>query len=234
MTQGLIAAGPSLPRHADTVVVGGGTSGAAVAGLLGERGDGTVLLLEAGPDYGPFDGGRWPADALDARALCSSHDWGYTSEETYPGRVVPFDRARLIGGCSAHNGCAAIWGHRIDYDGWVARGNAGWGTDELLPLFREAAARLRVRKPAPEEITPYQAAWLEAAPGAGVPLVDDLNDLDEDVGMSASPANIHDGVRWNTAFAFLDPVRARPNLTVAGDTRSIGSSSTATAQPASS
>ena len=217
MAQRVDDAGRTLPPYADTVVVGGGTAGAAVAGLLAERGDGTVLLLEAGPDYGSFDGGRWPADALDARALCASHGWGYTSEETYPGRVVTFERARLIGGCSSHNGCAAIWGHRLDYDGWVARGNPGWDTDDLLPLFREATARLRVRKPAPEEVTPYQAAWLEAAPGAGVPLVDDLNDLDGDVGMSASPVNIDGGVRWNTAFAFLDSVRARPNLMVAGD-----------------
>ena len=35
-------------------MIGGGTAGAAVAGLLAERGDQSVLLLEAGPDYGPF------------------------------------------------------------------------------------------------------------------------------------------------------------------------------------
>ena len=37
-------------RYTDTVVIGGGTAGAAVAGLLAERGDRSVLLLEAGPD----------------------------------------------------------------------------------------------------------------------------------------------------------------------------------------
>ena len=51
-----------LPRHSDTVVIGGGTAGAAVACLLAERGDQSVLLLEAGPDYGPFAEQRWPAE----------------------------------------------------------------------------------------------------------------------------------------------------------------------------
>ncbi len=208
----------ALPRYADTVVVGGGTSGAVVAGLLAEHGNGSVLVLEAGPDFGPAAGGRWPADLLDAAALGYAEDWGYTSEETYADRVLGFERARVIGGCSAHNGCAAIWGSRIDYDGWAAAGLAGWSTDELLPLFHEANRRMRVRFYAPAEITPFQAACLEAAAASGVPLVRDLNDLDADVGMAASPINIAAGVRWNTAFAYLDPVRGRDSLTIRGNT----------------
>ncbi len=35
--------------------------------------------------------------------------------------------------------------------------------------------------------------------------------------MAPSPANIANGVRWNTAFAYLDPVRERSNLTIVGD-----------------
>jgi len=48
----------SLPRSADTVVIGGGTAGAAFAGELAAHSSESVLLLEAGPDYGPFEGGR--------------------------------------------------------------------------------------------------------------------------------------------------------------------------------
>lgn len=206
-----------LPAYADTIVVGGGPAGCAVAGTLAARSDESVLLLEAGPDYGPHVGGGWPADLLDARDLAESHPWGYDSGRSYPTRTIPFQRARVMGGCSSHNGCAAIWGSRADYDGWAEFGGDGWSTDELLPFFRSASARMRVRIPAPDEITPYHAAMLAAAPSAGIPLVEDLNDLDQPVGIAASPSNIAEGVRWNAAFAYVDPVRGRPNFSVVGD-----------------
>jgi choline dehydrogenase len=206
----------SLPDIADTVVIGGGTAGAAIAGELAARSDQSLLLLEAGPDYGSFEAGRWPADLTDARAIPTSHNWGYTSGSQYGQRVIKFDRARVVGGCSSHNGCAAIWGSRLDYDHWAELGNPGWSTEDLLALFRTGSERLRVRIPPGDEITPYQLAWLEAAPRAGIPLVADLNNLDENLGMAPSPANVANGIRWNAAFAYLDPVRDRNHLTIAG------------------
>jgi choline dehydrogenase len=207
-----------LGKHADTVVIGGGTAGAAVAGLLAEHSEQSVLLLEAGPDYGPFNAGlsRWPRELLDAGAIPLTHDWGYRSDEE-ASRVITYERARVIGGCSSHNGCAAIWGSSVDYDGWAALGNPGWSTDELRPLFHAASERLRVRIPAAEEVAPFQRLAMEAAADAGIPRVADLNNLDENIGMAPSPANIVDGVRFNTAFAYLDRVRERSNLTIIGD-----------------
>jgi choline dehydrogenase len=205
----------SVPREPDTVVIGGGTAGAVVAGLLAGRSDERVLVLEAGPDYGPYGDSRWPEDLLDARALGYTHDWNYASGDTYPNRVVNFQRAKVIGGCSSHNGCAAIWGSRVDYDGWAEIGLAGWSSAELLPVFARVAERLGVRRYARHEVTPFQQACLDAAPGAEIPMTDDLNDFDQDEGMATSPVNIVDGTRWNAAFAYLDPVRQRPNLTIA-------------------
>ena len=206
-----------FPRYADTVVIGGGTAGAAVAGLLAERGNQSVLLLEAGPDYGPFAEQRWPTDLLDGRVVADTHDWSYTSAAAagQPGHSL--QRARVIGGCSAHNGCIALWGSRADYDAWASAGNDGWSTEELLHYFRKASTRLRVRQFTPEEVTPFHNACLDAMVEAGLPRSSDLNDMDENVGAAISPVNIHSDIRWNSAFAYLDPVRDQGHLTIVGN-----------------
>jgi len=205
-----------MPKHlyADTVVIGGGTAGAAVASRLVQDTSQTVLLIESGPDYGAFAEGRWPAPLLDARSLPGGHDWGYLNGASTGRPMHPLERARVMGGCSSHNGCAAIWGSRVDYDDWAALGNVGWTADELLPFFRLASETLKVKRISTSEITPWQQACLETASKIGIPQVADLNDLDEDIGMSTSPVNIVDGVRWNTAFAYLDPVRGNERLTI--------------------
>ncbi|MBB2975354.1 choline dehydrogenase [Microbacterium endophyticum] len=205
----------TLPREAEYVVVGGGTAGNVVAARLAEAGL-DVLVLEAGPDFGAEGSEAWPADLIDATRLGRSHDWGYDSGSTYPW-PVRFERARAIGGSSDFNGCTQTWGHRRDYDSWAERGLAGWSADELSPLFDEGTRRMRVRQYRPDELTPWQNAWYEAAPFVGIPQVPDLNNLDEAVGFAPEAVNIQDGVRVNSAFAYLDPARGLHNLTVVGD-----------------
>jgi choline dehydrogenase-like flavoprotein len=205
--------------HTDVVVIGSGTAGAAMAARLVQSTSQTVLLIESGPDYGAFAEQRWPPALLDARSLPGGHDWGYVNS-AHTGRLGHLlERARVIGGCSSHNGCAAIWGSRIDYDNWSALGNDGWSTDELLPFFKLANETLRVKRISSAEITPWHQACLDTASRIGIPQVDDLNDFDEDIGMSTSPVNIVDGVRWNTAFAYLDPLRDNARLTIQSQTQ---------------
>jgi choline dehydrogenase len=206
----------TVPSSVDVLVLGGGTSGAALAGRLAELTDASVLLLEAGPDYGPLAAGRWPAELLDASQLPLTHDWGYTSENQIHDRVIRFDRGRVIGGCSAHNGCQIAIGHRLDYDGWAARGNPGWATDDLLPYIVAARQRLQVRQVTDEELTPYGRASLAAMLAAGLPRARDLTDPDDGIGAAANPANIVGRMRWNAAFAYLDPVRGK-RLAVIGN-----------------
>src|SRR6202000_1336504 len=67
--------GARMSRETDIVIVGAGTAGATLAGLLLAHGHARVTLLEAGPDYGPLSDGRWPADLLDPRYIPISHDW---------------------------------------------------------------------------------------------------------------------------------------------------------------
>ena len=122
---------------AEFVVLGAGSSGCAVAGRLAEAGH-DVLVVEAGPDYGPFGDhpSKWPAELLSARMLATTHDWGYHS-----GRWT-FERAKVIGGCSSHNGAIAAVGLRSDYDNWQL---AGWSAAEVAPLFDLVIERMRVR-----------------------------------------------------------------------------------------
>lgn len=205
----------AVPRAAHTIVVGGGTAGNVVAARLADAGV-DVLVLEAGPDFGPEGSGAWPEDLLDGTRLPRSHDWGYDSGDQYD-EVVSFERARVIGGCSDVNGTTQTWGHRADYDGWEAAGNPGWGTDELLPLFEAASDKMRVRTYNADELTPWQRAWYDAGPAVGLPQLTTLNDVDEREGIAPESVNVVDGVRINTAFAYLDPVRSLPNLAVVGD-----------------
>ncbi len=205
----------STPPDCDVLICGGGTSGAALAGILARDTDLRITVLEAGPDYGALADGGWPRDLLDASTLCRSHQWAYAgSAHASHSRVTGYDRARVIGGCSAHNGCVALIGHRADYDGWAALGNTGWSWDDVAPAVERAKAAIRVQIPHDDTLTPWQARFIDAAVAAGIPRSANLNDPEEDQGVAASPANIHDGMRWNTALAYLDPVRSRPNLTI--------------------
>ncbi len=183
---------------ADVVVVGAGSAGCAVAGRLAEQGR-DVLLLEAGPDYGPYDSGRWPAEILSARMLATSHDWGYTS-----GRWT-FERARVIGGCSSHNGAIAAIGHRSDYDNW---GLPGWTGADVEPLFKTVVERMRVRTYERHEAGPFHARCLDAAEQLGWPMASDLCDLDAGPSFGLETVNVVDGTRWNAAFSYIDPVRS--------------------------
>ncbi|MET9659926.1 GMC family oxidoreductase N-terminal domain-containing protein [Streptomyces sp. NPDC006510] len=197
-----------LPDHAEIVVLGGGTAGCVVAGRLAERHQ--VLLLEAGPDYGP-DYAAWPADLLDATTLPASHDWGYQ------GAGLTFERCRVIGGCSTHNGCTQSAGWAGDYDAWAAAGLTGWDSASLSPLFDQAAKKLRFRTYREDEVQPFQRDFIAAGAALGLPVRHDFDQLDGGLGIGCAPVNITPGgVRFNTAFGYLDPVRDNGNLTVIG------------------
>lgn len=209
----------SLLSHASTVVVGGGPAGAVMAARLAEAGE-DVLLLEAGPDYGPFSAGQWPERLLDPTLMpVEEESWGYISACQRGTPDMALQRARVIGGCSAHNGAAAVWGHRADYNTWAVD-NPGWSAADVEPLFREVSQRLRVYTPAREQLTPFHQAVLDAAAEAGYPCIPDLASLDPEFGFAIGPVNIDPvtNARWNAAFAYLDPVRDLPNLRIVPDT----------------
>jgi choline dehydrogenase len=175
----------------DVLVAGGGAAGCVLAARLAETGR-RVALIEAGPDYGPYSEGRWPRDMLDARSLAFSHSWETDREDRSQ------LRARIMGGCSAHNACVMLAGAPADYDEW----GHGWSYAAIEPYLRRAERQTRVRKIRPDELTPWHRAFAETCGDATI----------------LHPVNVVGTVRWNSAFAYLDPARARANLTILADT----------------
>jgi choline dehydrogenase len=99
--------------------------------------------------------------------------------------LTPF-RAKVLGGCSTHNACLLVW------------------DDELSELEPYRQRALQTIAPEPffhEELTP----WFAAVAAAG---------LERGFEVVTGPFNIRDGMRWNAALAYVEPVRTRPNLTI--------------------
>ncbi len=210
--------------RADVVIVGGGAAGSVLAARLSEDPDRSVLLLEAGPDYTTPD--QIPEDLADGRRnAMTSHDWGL-SHRPWPGAPVklPMPRGRVMGGSSQVNTCLAVRSPPDDYDHW---GLPGWSWDEVLPYFKKletdldfpdapyhgADGPLPLRRARPDELAPWQAAFVEAALGRGFPACADSNAPGaEGVGPHAVNRTA-DHRRISAAEAWLTAeVRARPNL----------------------
>lgn len=210
----------------DVIVAGGGSAGCAAANVLSKAGL-SVALLEAGPDYGAKADGRWPKDLLDPRFDPDSHDWGYRANRP-EGPSFTELRARVIGGCSSHNDCAAIWGVPGDYDAWAKAGNPGWAYDEIYPLiqavegtaegsetpYRGTRGPLYTQRMGESELSLYQRAFIEASLNTGYSRVEDMGGPEPEEGVASYHGNVKNSERWNAAFAFLDPVRDTPNLTI--------------------
>ena len=190
----------------DVVVAGGGSAGCVVASRLSESPDCSVCLVEAGPDYGAYDDGRWPADILNGCELAFS---------ARVGRSDPDDRsqlrARILGGCSSHNACAILPGAPCDYDEW----GPGWTADELRPYLDLATETMRTRRFATAS-SRRSAARCWTRPPSSASRVSPTRPRTR-AGVGPFPVNAVGPVRWNAAFAYLDPARSRPNLTILGD-----------------
>jgi choline dehydrogenase len=211
---------------ADAVVVGGGSAGCVLAARLSEDAACQVVLLEAGPDLIRL--ADVPPDVLDASRPTLAHDWGYLAEPGPLGRRATLPRARLIGGCSATNGCFALRGAPADYDGWAQLGNPGWSFAEVLPFFCRLEADadfgnewhgrdgpLPIRRHPRAELNPVQAAFIDAGRACGLPYIADHNRPGA-MGVGPTPRNARDGVRMSTSLTYLAAARGRPNLTVRG------------------
>ena len=211
-------------RTYDYVIVGAGSAGCVLANRLSADPGVRVALLEAGgkDDYFWI---RIPIGYLYTMNNART-DWCLKTEAEpgLGGRTLPYPRGLGLGGCSSINGMIYMRGQARDYDQWRQLGNAGWGWEDVLPYFLRsedhvdggdemhgAGGEWRVEHP--RIAWELLDAFREAAAEVGVPKIDDFNRGDNE-GSSYFQVNQRNGMRWNTARAFLRPVRGRPNLDI--------------------
>jgi choline dehydrogenase-like flavoprotein len=220
----MVAPAAPIEGEYDYVIVGAGSAGCVLANRLSADPDKRVLLLEAGGR----DNWIWfhiPVGYLFAIGNPRA-DWMFRTEPVpgLNGRSLAYPRGKVLGGSSAINAMIYMRGQSGDYDHWRQLGLAGWGWDDVKPLFRKqldhflgagehhgTGGEWRVEYPRLRwDITD---AFRDAAAQAGIPKSDDFNTGNNE-GCGYFHVNQKMGRRWSSARGFLKPVLGRPNLRV--------------------
>lgn len=215
-----------VARAFDYIVVGAGSAGAALAARLTESGRHRVLLLEGGG----ADRSPWIHIPLGVGKLLTNarYAWKFETEpqEELKGQKVYWPRGKVLGGSSALNGMAYVWGDPAEFDRWRDGGLAGWGFADVHPYFRRMENNPWTDHPGrgrdgPLRITDRKArdrdalsdGFVAACLESGIPETADYNVAGYE-GVRYLEQTAHRGRRWSTAVAYLREARRRPNLAI--------------------
>jgi choline dehydrogenase len=221
-----------MSERYDYVIVGAGSAGCAAAAALSEDTDASVAIVEAGP---PAQGRLFEIPRLFGLQLKTTFDWDFQTEpeQMLGGRRCYLPRGRVLGGTSSMNTQLYVRGNCTDYDSWRDDlGLAGWGYEDVLPVFRRQEDNERgedefhgvggpLRVSNARSVDPLLLAWVEAAAEAGHPPNADFNGARQD-GVGVYQLTQRNGLRWSSAMAFLKPAARRPNVSVFPLTQALG------------
>ena len=208
----------------DYIIIGAGSAGCILANRLTNNNQNKVALFEAGK---PSD--IWKVK-MPLALLYTMHDskynWKYYSEpEPYlNNRKLFCPRAKMIGGCSAHNGMVFVRGNRDDYEGWCSFGLKSWSQQKVLPYFKKIetwsgggndyrgeSGLLPVNQS--QNKNPLFKAFINSASEAGYKINPDINGKEQE-GFGMFDVTINNGERASISKHYLDPAKSRKNLSI--------------------